>query len=109
MAQTFDTTLEEIATTHGTLERRIVAYPAFEEGLIPLRRIAAELRLKSTGHVSSLVRRCRDELVQETAVRDLIGVCRGRMRRGAPPFLLARYGPATGARSYHRAPARSRR
>ena len=107
--QTFDTTREVIASSHGTLERRILAYLAFEEGLIPLRQIAATLRLKSAGHVSDLVRRCRDEHQDDPAVRDLIEACRGRMRRNPPPFLLARPKPFPGARTYHRHPSRSRR
>lgn len=109
VAQTFDTTREEIAASHGTLERSLVAYLAFEEGLIHLRTIASTLRLRSAGHVSNLVRRCRDDLAQDDSLRDLVGACRGRMRRGPPPFLPARYAPTAGARTYHRAPPRSRR
>jgi putative transposase len=109
VAQTFDTTSDAIAAGHGTIERRILAYLAFEDGLIPLRRIASELGLRSAGHVSGLVRRCRTALEEDATIRDLVAGCRGRMRRGPPPFLLARYEPFTGARSYHRAPSRSRR
>jgi putative transposase len=109
VAATFDSTSDAIAAGHGTLERRILAYLAFEEGLIPLRQIAAALRLKSAGHISNLVRQCRDELRRDAAVCDLVGACRRRMQRRPPPFLLARYKPSAGARSYHRAASRCRR
>jgi putative transposase len=109
VAQTFDTTSEAIATGHGTRERRILAYLAFEDGLIPLRQIAAALGLRSAGYVSDLVRKCRDEMSSDVTIRDLIEACRGRMKRRPPPFLLPRYGPAAGARTYHRAAPRSRR
>lgn len=109
VAQTFDTTCDAIAEGHGTLERRISAFLAFEDGLIPLRRIAAALGLKSAGRVSDLVRQCRDELRRDDTVRDLIGACRGRMKRRPPPFLLPPHAHIIGARNYHRAPSRSRR
>ena len=109
VAQIFDTTYEAIATGRGTIERKILAYLAFEEGLIPLRRIAAALGLRSAGHVSNLVRRCRDALTQDATMRDLVAACRGCMKRRPPPFLLAQAGALVGARSYHRAPSRSRR
>jgi hypothetical protein len=86
VAQTFDTTLEAIAGKHGTLERRFVAYFAFEEGLVPLRRIAKRLGLTSAGGISTLVSRCRDEIKRDPHVRTLADACRGRMRRHPPPF-----------------------
>ena len=109
VTQVFDTTCDAISAGHGTIERKILAYLAFEDGLIPLRRIASALALRSAGHVSYLVRRCRDDLQQDATVRDLIAACRGRMKRRPPPFLLARHGSLVGARNYHRAPSRSRR
>ena len=73
MAQTFDTTCDAIAAGHATIERRILACLAFEEGLIPLRRIASELGLRSAGHVSDLVQRCRDELKEDVTMRSQWG------------------------------------
>jgi putative transposase len=109
VAQTFDTTLEAIAEKHGTLERRLVAYFAFEEGLVPLRRIAKRLGLTSAGGISTLVSRCRDEIKRDPHVRTLADACRGRMRRHPPPFLFPPEVPPVTARHYHRAATRSRR
>lgn len=102
VAQTFDTTSNSIVSGRGTLERRVVAFLAFEEGLVPLRRIAQALGLRSASHVSSLVRRCRGELLDET-MRTIVEACRNRMERRLPPFLLAREITHQFARSYHRA------
>jgi putative transposase len=109
VASMFDTTSERIQTSHGTLERRLVAYIAFEEGLVPLRAIGRALGLRSPGGVSHLLRRCRDDLAGDTATVDLVAAIRKCVRRGPPPafFLPERVIPT--ARNYHRAVARSRR
>ena len=109
VAKTFDTTVEAIAQNHGTLERRLVAYFAFEEGLVPLRRIAKRLGLTSAGGISGLVSRCREEITRSLEVRSLADACRGRMRRRPPPFLFPPEVPPVTARHYHRAVSRSRR
>jgi putative transposase len=109
VVQTFDTTLEAIVEKHGTLERRLVAYFAFEEGLVPLRRIAKRLGLTSAGGISTLVSRCREEIKRDPHVRTLADACRGRMRRRPPPFLFPPEVPPVTARHYHRAATRSRR
>jgi putative transposase len=108
VATTFDTTPEAITQSHGTLERRLVAWFAFEEGLVPLRRIAKRLGLTSAGGISKLVQRCREELKRDEDIGSLAYACRGRMRRKPPPFLFPPEVPPT-ARRYHRAAARSRR
>jgi putative transposase len=107
-AKVFNVTREEIARGRGTLERRIVAYIAFEDGLIPLRAIAKELGVTSAGGISNLVSRCRTDLVEDTTVRDLVEGCRNVMRRRPPPFGLPRINPPLTARRYHRAPSRTR-
>jgi putative transposase len=111
VAKTFDTTAEAIETSHGTLERRLVAWFAFEEGLVPLRRIAKRLDLTSAGGISSLVARCRKGLTTDPEIRALAEACRGRMRRRPPPVIFPREvpPPTMTARQYHRAPSRSRR
>ena len=109
VASTFDTTPEMIAAGHGTLERRLVAWFAFEEGLVPLRRIAKCLGLTSAGGISRLVSRCRKEITRDPAIRALAEACRGRMRRRPPPFVFPRELPPITARRYHRAASRSRR
>lgn len=109
VALTFDSTPEGVIQARGSLERRLVAYFAFEEGLVPLRRIAGRLGVASAGGISSLVSRCRKEIARDADVRALADACRSRMRRRPPPFLFPREVPALTARHYHRAPSRSRR
>lgn len=109
VAATFDTTIESIQTTRGTLERKVVAYLAFEEGLVTLRSIAEQLRLRSRSAVSNLVSRCRREIVTDPEVRSLAEACRQRMRRRPPPFSFPPQVPPLTARGYHRAGPRSGR
>ena len=109
VAKTFDTTVEAIETGHGTLERRLVAWFAFEEGLVSLRRIASFLRLTSAGGVSTLVAQCRSEITNDCQIRGLADACRNRMRRRPPPFLFPPAIPPITARRFHRAVFRSRR
>ena len=110
VAKTFDTTAEEIRKERGTLPRRMSAWIAFEEGLIPLRRIARALGVTSAGGISNLVRRCSEELARDPAMRELAEACRARMKRRPPPVLQLPPGrtPLT-ARRFHRAPTVSRR
>ncbi|HEX7708694.1 MAG TPA: hypothetical protein VF701_19695, partial [Thermoanaerobaculia bacterium] len=108
-AKTFDSTPEAITQSHGTLERRLVAWFAFEEGLVQLRRIAKRLGLTSAGGISTLVSLCRDEIKRDPDTRALADACRGRMRRRPPPFLFPPEIPPITARHYHRAASRSRR
>lgn len=106
VAQVFDTNEDEISATHGTVERTLVAWFAFEEALVPLRTIARRLRLTSSGHVSTLIRRCRKELGKDATLRELAETCRARMKRRPPPFLLPDDDPLLRtARRYHRASA----
>jgi REP element-mobilizing transposase RayT len=109
VASTFDTTPEAIAASHGTLERRMVAWFAFEEGLVPLRRIAKRLGLTSAGGVSTLVSRCREEITHDRELGALAEACRSRMRRQPPRFLFPPEVPPVTARHYHRAASRPRR
>ncbi|MEA2490467.1 MAG: REP-associated tyrosine transposase [Acidobacteriota bacterium] len=109
VAKTFDTTPEAITASHGTLERRLLAYLAFEDGLVPLRRIARQLGLTSAGGVSNLVFRVRKELARDSAILSLADACRGHMRRRPPPFLVPPLSPPITARHYHRAASQSRR
>ena len=110
VAQTFDTTPEQIRNERGTLPRRMIAWIAFEDGLIPLRRIARALGVTSTGGISNLVRRCSEELGRDPALCEIANGCRSRMKRRPPPVLHLPPGqtPLT-ARRYHRAPTVSRR
>ena len=85
VAKTFDTTAEGIAQGRGTLERKLVAYIAFEDGLVPLRTLAKRLGVTSAGGISSLVARCRRDLPKDAELRELLETCRKRMRRRPPP------------------------
>ena len=109
VTQTFDTTGEAIRRERGTLARRVIAYLAFEDGLVPLRRIARGLGVTSAGGISNLAARCRSELAQDADLCELIEACRGRMKRRPPPFRFPIQTPPLTARRYHRAPTRSRR
>jgi putative transposase len=53
---------EIVRSRRGGPLRRLVAWLAWNEGLVTLRTIAAALRLRSEGYVSNLVRRCEREL-----------------------------------------------
>jgi putative transposase len=105
VAQTFDTTSEALVRGRGTLERRLVAYIAFEDGLVQLRRIARRFGVSSAGGISSLVSRCRRELEGDADLRELLASCRSRMRRRPPPFLPPRQNSVVSARRFHRAPS----
>jgi putative transposase len=104
VAQTFDTTADAIASSHGSLERSLVAYLAFEDGLVPWRAIARRLGVTSAGGISTLVSRCRRELERDQEMRELVETCRKRMRRRPPPFAFPRQNPPVTARRYHRTP-----
>jgi REP element-mobilizing transposase RayT len=105
VAQTFDTTGEKIVVGRGTLERRFVAYLAFEDGLVQLREIARRLGVTSAGGISGQVGRFRRELECNEDLRGLLESCRSRMRRRPPPFRFPRQNPPVTARRYHRAPS----
>ena len=110
VARTFDTTPTSIVEGHGTLERRLTAYLAFEEGLVPLRTIARRLLLSSAGGISGMVSRCRQELIRDAEIRELSEACKRRMRRRPPPpLLLPPSRPPVTARQFHRAKSRSTR
>lgn len=104
VATTFDTTIEAIQKSRATLERRMVAYFAFEEGLVTLRAIAEKLGVLSRGGISRLVVRCRREIATDPEIRAVAEACRLRMRRRPPPFLFPPQLPPLTARRYHRAP-----
>jgi len=109
VAQTFDTTSEAMRESRGTLARRVTAYLAFEDGLIPLSRIARALGVTSAGGISDLAARCRTELAGDGDLRELVEAARGRMKRRPPPFLFPAQNPPITARRYHRATVQNRR
>lgn len=52
---------DTVRSKRGNVLRRLAAWLGWHEGLITLRSIAASLRLRSEGHISSLIRRCEEE------------------------------------------------
>ena len=70
VAQAAGVTASVIRATRGGRLRRLIAWIGWHEGLVTLRTIAASLRLRSEGHISSLIRRCERELATD---RELLG------------------------------------
>jgi hypothetical protein len=58
VAEVFETTPEEIRNTHGTIERRVVAWLGCYESMVRLGAIGTVLRLRSTSRVSELIAEC---------------------------------------------------
>jgi REP element-mobilizing transposase RayT len=56
---------------HGGFPRMLAAWIAWNEGLLRLREIAAALRLRSSGYISTLVRRGDRELAGDDVLRGL--------------------------------------
>lgn len=55
-----------VRAMRGGVQRRLIAWLAWNEGLLRLREIAAALGLRSAGHVSTEIRRCQRELATDT-------------------------------------------
>lgn len=54
--------VDVVRCVRGGASRRLAAWLGWHEGLLTLRSIAASLRLRSEGYVSTLIRRCDREL-----------------------------------------------
>jgi hypothetical protein len=80
VASVFDITRYDLESGHGGVPRMMVAWLARNEGLARLRSIAAKLHLKSCGHVSNLVRSCREELSRDPRLRLLVDRCLRQLR-----------------------------
>ena len=80
VAEVLEVPIEEITEQHGAFGRTLVAHLAFHEGLIRLRAIARSLTLRSSGHISNLVRRCKERIRQQSDVADVIAECLSRLR-----------------------------
>jgi putative transposase len=102
VARTFDTTPATIRAERGGLARSLVAWLAFEDGLIRQPDIARDLGLRSAGGISALLGRVRTALSQDPALRDLLTACRQQMRCHTPPeFVLPPETPPPTMRGYH--------
>jgi len=62
---------KDLRHRHGGIARMIAAWVGWNEGLLRLREIAAALRLRSTGYISTLIRQAGDELARDELMRRL--------------------------------------
>lgn len=65
----------------GGTGRMLAAWLARYEGQLPLRSIAAGLRVRSNSYISKLIRRCDAELATDTALRQLVERCSEELHR----------------------------
>jgi hypothetical protein len=85
VADLMDIDVSDIVEDRGGLPRMLVALLAFYEGCITLRKIAKSLKLRSSGHIFNLVRRCARTIAQQSDVARWARVCLERLR----PMTLA--------------------
>ena len=69
VAEACDIDEKDLRHRHGGVARMIAAWIGWNEGLMRLREIAAALRLRSTGYISTLIRRAGDELAKDEPMR----------------------------------------
>jgi hypothetical protein len=60
-----------LRSSHGGAARMLAAWIGWNEGLLRLREIAAALRLRSSGYISTLVRKCETELARDKLLQSL--------------------------------------
>ena len=83
VAEVFETTPEAIRNSHGTVERRVVAWLGCYEAMARLGAVGTVLRLRSTSRVSELIAEC-DRDVREPEHKHLriaIDRCLDLLRR----------------------------
>jgi hypothetical protein len=87
VADVFETTPEEIRNSHGTVERRVVAWLGCYEGQARLGGIGTVLRLRSTSRASELIAECdRDvDRPEHKHLRIAIDRCLDLLRRDMKP------------------------
>lgn len=69
VAKVFEMSPREMRDRRGGFARMLTAWIAFYEGAHRLRKIAALLRLRSTGHVSDLVRQAEREISRDAELQ----------------------------------------
>jgi putative transposase len=89
VAEVFETTPEEIRSSHGTVERRVVAWLGCYEAMSRLGAIGAVLRLRSTSRVSELIAECDRDVDQKEHkhLRIAIDRCLDLLRRDLKPVV----------------------
>ena len=83
VARTFDTTAARVKSerAHALGAKSLAAFVAFEDGLYRQTDIAFALGIRGRSSVSAIVRRCRDALRVNNALRELVDACRSRLPR----------------------------
>jgi hypothetical protein len=70
-----------IRSARGGAPRRLSAWIGCHEGMLTNAEIAAGLRMRSSGHVSDLIRQCEREIAVSEEVRAAIDRCIATLRR----------------------------
>lgn len=81
VANTLSIEEEHIRNRRGGRPRMIAAWIGWHEALLPNRDIAAGLRLRSSGHVSDLIRHCDREIASNPVIRACVDRCIATVRR----------------------------
>jgi putative transposase len=80
VAEVMEIEVSDIVDDRGGLPRMLVALIAFNEGCITLAKIARSLKLRSSGHISNLVRRCASIVAAQRDVAQWARACLERLR-----------------------------
>lgn len=81
VARTFSIDESRVRHGRGGIARMIAAWIGWNEGLLTHRDIAAGLRVRSSGHVSDLIRRCDRELGRDSVLQAGVDRCLATIRR----------------------------
>jgi putative transposase len=81
VAATLSIDAVRISNGRGGLPRMIAAWIGCHEALLTNSEIAAGLRMRSSGHVSDLVKRCERELSASSSLQDCVDHCIATIRR----------------------------
>lgn len=73
-------TATSLRTVRATALRRLAAWIGWHEGLVTLRSIAAALRLRSEGHISTMIRRCEREFASDPVLLANLDVALATLR-----------------------------
>src|SRR5512142_1492595 len=89
VAEVFESPPEEIRNSHGTVERKVVAWLGCYEGQARLGAIGTVLRLRSTSRVSELIAECDHDVDQKEQkhLRIAIDRCLDLLRRAMKPVM----------------------
>jgi len=90
VAKTFESSAEAVCSRAIPAARMLAAYLGWHEGLVRLREIRAAFRLRSSGTISDLIRRCARELERDADLRKLATSCQALLSGAPPPLEAAR-------------------